>query len=111
MKRHVAAVVLLGLMGVTLWAYQGAPMITTVEPDTGKAGDAVSAKGTNLDKSKVSELYLTDEKNDTKIAMTSQTDGEIKFTIPKLAAGRYHLMVLTANKSSMIEQPVILTVE
>ncbi len=111
MKRHVAVVMLLGLVGVTLWAYQGSPMITTVEPDTGKAGDAVSAKGTNLDKSKVSELYLTDDKNDTKAVVTTQSDSEIKFMIPKMAAGRYHLMVLTANKASMIEQPVILTVE
>ncbi len=110
MTRRVA-VVLAGMLAMPVWAFQSTPSITTVEPDTAKTGDTASAKGDNLDKTKVSEFYLTDDKTDTKVAIAEQSEKEIKFKVPKLPAGRYHLMVLTANKASMLEQPVILTVE
>lgn len=96
---------------VALYAFQAMPRCTAIEPDTGKAGDAISAKGEYLDKKYVSEVYLTTGTKDTKVTISEQTESEIKFKIPQIAAGRYHLSVLTANKASMIEQPVVLTVE
>lgn len=92
------------------WGFQGSPSITTVEPESGKAGTAVTAKGTNLASAAVAELYLTDGKNDTKVTIASQTAEEIKFTVPKMAPGAYHLMVLTGNRASMLEEPVVFTV-
>ncbi|MDQ6760942.1 MAG: hypothetical protein M3Z32_13905 [Acidobacteriota bacterium] len=92
-------------------AFDGFSRVASVEPDTGKVGTSASAKGENLDKSKIGELYLTDGKNDIKAKITEQSDSEIKFTVPKLEAGRYRLMLLTAKKDSMIEQPVVFTVE
>ncbi len=111
MKRCLIALLLMTVLTASGWAFQGFARISSVEPDTGKAGDAASAKGESLDKSKVGELYFTDGKNDTKATITEQTETEIKFKVPKMAAGRYHLMLLTAKKDSMIEQPVIFTVE
>jgi IPT/TIG domain len=96
---------------VAVFAFEGFSKLTSVEPDTGKVGDAVSAKGENLEKSKIGELYLTDGKNDVKAAITEQSETEIKFKVPKIAAGRYRLMLLTAKKDSLIEQPVVFTVE
>jgi hypothetical protein len=97
---------------MALVAFEGFPRVTTVEPDSGKVGDIVSAKGENLDKASTGELYLTDGSKDTKVEIAEQTDKEIKFKVPADAkAGRYHLLVLTANKTSMIEQPVIFTVQ
>lgn len=87
------------------------PRCTSLEPDTGKKGDTVSAKGENLGKSGIAELYLTDGKNDTKVVISAESDTEIKFTVPDMKAGRYHLLVLTANRASLIEQPVVFTVE
>jgi hypothetical protein len=44
--------------------------------------------------------------------ITEQTETEVKFKVPEnIKAGRYHLMVLTADKKSFIEQPVVFTVE
>jgi hypothetical protein len=43
--------------------------------------------------------------------MAEQSDSEIKFKVPQIKPGRYHLAILTANKASIIEQPVVLTVE
>lgn len=104
-------VVVLLAAAVGLYAFQAMPRCTAVDPDTGKTGDSISAKGENLDKKYVAEVYLTDGSHDTKVTVSQQTDSEIKFTVPQMKAGRYHLMVLTANKASMIEQPVVLTVE
>jgi hypothetical protein len=48
---------------------------------------------------------------DTKVAVTEQSSDKIKFQVPRIKPGRYHLAFLTANKASIIEQPVVLTVE
>ncbi|MGH9647070.1 MAG: IPT/TIG domain-containing protein [Bryobacteraceae bacterium] len=104
---------LLILVAVTIpfFGFDNFARVSTVEPDTAKVGDSATAKGENLDKTNVGELYLTNGKNDVKAKITSQSGTEIQFTVPKVEAGRYHLMILTANKASMIEQPVVLTVE
>jgi len=111
MKRYLALLVLCSLAILSLAAYDGFSKLVSVEPDTGKEGDVVSAKGENLDKSKIGQLFLTDGTKDTQATITEQSDSEIKFKIPKIAPGRYHLMLLTANKASLIEQPVVITVE
>ncbi len=82
--------------------------ITAVEPDSGKAGEIALAKGENLDKDVVADLYLTDGKNDTKVVITERSADSIKFKIPQMKAGRYRLM--TASKTAMVEQPVIFEV-
>ncbi|HVT91853.1 MAG TPA: IPT/TIG domain-containing protein [Bryobacteraceae bacterium] len=110
MKRRTVVVFLLGLATGTVWAFQGSPSVTIVDPDTGKVGDAVTAKGANLGKSHVAEVYLTDNKKDTKLEVIEQTDEAIKFKVPTLAPGRYRVLVLTANRASLIEEPVIFTV-
>jgi hypothetical protein len=95
-----------------LVSFAGFPRVTTVEPDTGKVGDIISAKGENLDKSSIGEVYLTDGSHDLKMQITEQTETEVKFKVPEnVKAGRYHLMVLTTDKKSLIEQPVVFTVE
>jgi hypothetical protein len=82
--------------------------VTSVEPDSGKVGEVATAKGENLDKDVVADLYLTDGKNDTKVVITERGGDAIKFKIPQIKAGRYRLM--TGSKTSMIEQPVVFEV-
>jgi len=98
-------------MAVVLFAFQATPRCTAVDPDSGKKGDTITAKGENLGKSSIAEIYLTDGQKDTKVTISDESDTEVKFTVPEIKAGRYHLLVLTANKASLIEQPVVLTVE
>jgi hypothetical protein len=116
MKRFLIPLLFLITLAGTLcafqnFAFQNFSRVASVEPDTGKVGDEASAKGENLAKSKIGELYLTDGKNDVKAAIIEQSDTEIKFKIPKIEPGRYRLMLVTAKKDSMIEQPVVITVE
>ena len=96
---------------VSLLAFQAMPRCTSLEPDTGKKGDTISAKGEFLDKKNMAEVYLTDGAKDFPVKISEQTGTEIKFTVPAIKPGRYHLAVLTAKKDSLIEQPVVFTVE
>src|SRR5258707_15784151 len=83
---------------VGLLAFQAMPRCTSLEPDTGKKGDTISAKGENLDKKSIAEMYLVDGSKDIPVKMSAQTETEIKFTVPAIKPGRYHLAVLTAKK-------------
>jgi hypothetical protein len=106
----LSSALLLTVSGV-LWAFQGYPRCTVVDPDTAKTGDTVNMTCANVDKTTVADLYLTDGKVDTKIAIMEHIEDKIKFQVPRIKPGRYHIALLTANKASMIEQPVVLTVE
>jgi hypothetical protein len=87
------------------------PRITTVEPDTAKVGDLVSAKGQEMDNANVDMLYLTDGVNDFKCEMVEQTATAIKFKVPgTIKPGRWALMVRT-KKGQLVEEPVKLTVK
>lgn len=104
-------VVTLLCIAVALYAFQALPRCTSVDPDTAKVGDVISVKGENLDKKSSADVYLTDGSKDTKAAISEQSESEIKFKVPQIKPGRYHLAILTANKASIIEQPVVLTIE
>lgn len=103
--------------GLTAFAQQVLPKMTTVEPASGKAGDEITVTGENLEKKQVAKVYLTDGaadgKNDVLVDLTEQTPTTLKFKIPaKATAGRFALMLLTTGKEpKLIEQPVKLTVE
>jgi hypothetical protein len=107
----ISSLLLAGGLAGTLAAFQGSPRCTAVDPDTAKTGDTVNATCENVNKSTVADLYLTDGKDDTKIAVKEQTADKITFQVPRIKPGRYHIALLTANKASIIEQPVVLTVE
>ncbi len=91
----------------------GMPMISSVEPNAGKAGDLLTVQGSNLDRSSVAALFLTDGTNDIKVSIIEQNTTTITFKIPAEAKpGRFALMVLTPGKSpKLIEEPVKITVE
>jgi len=98
-------------MAIMLVAFDAVPRCTSVDPDTGKKGDLITAKGENLGKTGIAELYLTNGTKDTKVDISDQSDVEVKFKIPEIPAGRYRLLILTANRASLVEQPVVVTVE
>jgi hypothetical protein len=91
------------------------PRMTSVEPANGKVGDEVVVSGANLQKDIVQKVYLTDGKNDIEVAVSAQTEKELKFKIPAKATGRLSLMILTHAKDpkdqKLIEQPVKVQVD
>src|SRR6476646_5520351 len=83
----------LTLAAIVLCAQQTMPRMTSVEPDTGKAGDIMTVSGEHLGKGEVVELYLTDGKKDQKVQVTEQAATAIKFKVPeKVTPGRFALM-------------------
>jgi hypothetical protein len=94
-------------------AQSGSPRVETAEPDTGKPGAVLAINGDNLEKAGVTDVFLTDGKNDIKVAVTEQSAKVIKFKIPDaVKPGRYSIMLLTGGKEpKYLEQPVKVTVE
>lgn len=89
------------------------PMMRTVTPETVKAGEVATVSGEFLDKSRVADLFLTNDQGDIKVQILEQSASEIKFKVPaKVAPGRYKLLVLLADiEPKLIEEPARLTVE
>ncbi len=90
------------------------PIIKVVEPDTAKAGDEVKVTGTNLSKTWVVQVYLTQGDKTIKVKVTEQTDTEVKFNVPEsVKAGRFGIAVLTTggDDARIIDEPVFLSVE
>ena len=113
MKRSLSLVIVLALvLPLLVLAGSGVPMMRSLDKDEALRGDTVTVSGENLGKANISELYLTDGKNDIKLDIVEQTDAAIKFTVgQKVKFGRYSLMILTAGAQPMfIEQPVKLNV-
>jgi hypothetical protein len=108
-------VALLLLAASAACAQQAMPRMTSVEPQNGKTGDVIVVSGENLQKDAVAKVYLTDGKNDIEVAISDQTEKELKFKIPAKATGRLSLMILTNSKDAkdqkLIEQPVKVQVD
>ncbi|MBL8174393.1 MAG: hypothetical protein JNK48_06980 [Bryobacterales bacterium] len=111
--RNYSQIVVCFLIVCALVFAQGMPKMSGVEPATVKVSGESTVSGENLDKSSVSEVYLTDGKDDVKLPIVQQTAASIKFRVPAgTKPGRYSLMLLTAGADpKLIEQPVKLTVE
>lgn len=110
---YVAILIALFAMPIRGWAAGDMPLISSVEPQSARPGDSVTAQGSSLGPESVSALYLTDGTNDTKVEILAQTSTSLKFRVPtSISPGRLSLMVLTnAKEPRLLEEPVKLTVE
>ena len=83
------------------------PMMSSVDPASGQAGDVMIVAGIYLDASFVRELYLTAGGVDLKVEIIEQSATAIHFKIPATAKpGRYCLTVLTTEEPArLLEQP------
>jgi hypothetical protein len=108
------AVLLLALASPPRGATPGQlPMMSSIEPASGKIGDVITVRGSYLGKDTVAALYLTDGTIDTKVTIVQQSADAIQFKIPAgVKPGRLALMVLTSGTDpKLIEEPVKITVE
>ena len=107
------AILLVGFARPTNGAPGDLPMISSVEPQSGKAGDLLTARGASLGPESVAAVYLTDGKADFKTTILEQSAVTVKFKIPQgVKPGRFALMVLTSGPDArLIEEPVKVTIE
>lgn len=88
---------------------QGAPQVTAVDPAAGKVNDTITVSGDNLGKASVSSVYLSDDKNDYKATIVSQTDDKIAMKVPQVKPGDYNISIQVGDK--LFIKPVRFKVE
>ena len=89
-------------------------MIDSVDPTTAKAGDVVTATGTDIGSEQVTEVYLTSGGTDLKVEVVEQTAKSLKFKVPAaIKAGRWALLinVKQGEGRALMELPVKITVK
>jgi hypothetical protein len=114
MRSAAPAVVMASLLMLSLVTIARATSLDSVDPATAKAGDVVTATGSDVGAAQVSELYLTSGSTDLKVEITEQTDKSIKFKVPAaIKPGRWALMinVKSGDRATLLELPVKITVE
>ena len=70
---------------------QGNPRVATADPATGKVDDTITLTGENLGKANVTDVFLSDDKNDFKAAVVDQANEKITMKVPKVKAGNYNV--------------------
>jgi len=95
-------------LGLLLFA-QGAPLVTAVDPSSGKVNDTVTVAGENLGKGTVSALFLSDDKTDYKATLVEQNEEKMVMKVPHVRPGRYNISLQAGN--AIYIQPVRFTVE
>jgi hypothetical protein len=88
---------------------QNAPQVTGVDPDSGKVNDTVTVSGSNLGKTTVSSVFLSDDKNDYKAVIVEQSDDKITMKVPQVKPGEYNVSVQVGDK--LFIKPVKFKVE
>ena len=104
----LVAAALLTLLGPLLFA-QGSPLVTGVDPSSGKVNDTVTVAGENLGKDTVSAVFLSDDKTDHKATLIEQNAEKIVMKVPQVRPGRYNISVQKGN--AIYIQPVRFTVQ
>lgn len=101
------------LLFLTLAAPLAAQTMDTVHPDSGKVGAVLRIQGTELSKTKVDSLYLSDQTLDMMVKVLKQSDDSIEFRIPpSVKPGKFQLVIKTAGKEPrLLEQPLYIKVE
>ena len=88
---------------------QGSPLVTGVDPSSGKVNDTVTVAGENLGKGNVSAVFLSDDKTDYKATLIEQNEEKIVMKVPHVKPGRYSISIQTGN--AIYIQPVRFTVQ
>ena len=96
------------LLASSLVFSQGSPKITGVDPATGKVNDSVTVSGSNLEKSTVAAVFLSDDKTDYKAAIVEQAADKIVMKVPQVKPGSYNVSIQVGT--GILIEPVRFTV-
>ncbi len=88
---------------------QGSPHVTAVDPPSGKPNDMITVSGEDLEKTHVSAVFLSDDKDDHKAVVVTQTADKIMIKVPEVKAGDYNISIQSG--SAILIEPVRFTVQ
>lgn len=83
--------------------------MASVDPASGKPNDTVTVSGEMLERSHVSAVFLSDDKDDHKAVVVSQAADKITIKIPEVKPGDYNVSIQSGN--AIFIQPVRFTVQ
>jgi len=83
--------------------------VASVDPASGKPNDTVTVSGEMLERSHVSAVFLSDDKDDHKAVVVSQAADKITIKIPEVKPGDYNVSIQSGN--AIFIQPVRFTVQ
>jgi len=81
-----------------------------VTPAEVRTGDIVTVEGETLDAAHLKEIYLTDRKEQVEIEIISQGAKFLRFKMPKVDPGRWHIAIRLVRDDMFLEEPVFVTV-
>jgi hypothetical protein len=93
---------------ITLVFAQSSPVVSSVDPSSGKVSDEITISGQSLGKGSVSSVFLSDDKSDYKATIVSQADDKIVMKVPSVKPGDYNVSIQVADKIMIM--PVRFTV-
>ena len=83
--------------------------MASVDPASGKPNDTVTVSGEMLERSHVSAVFLSDDKDDHKAVVVPQAADKITIKIPEVKPGDYNVSIQSGN--AIFIQPVRFTVQ
>ena len=87
-----------------------ATVMDKVTPAEVRTGDIVTVEGETLDAAHLKEIYLTDRKEQVEIEIISQGAKFLRFKMPKVDPGRWHIAIRLVRDDMFLEEPVFVTV-
>ena len=72
------------------WAQAPSPKVTGVAPLEAKVGDEITLTGENLGKGVVKAVYVSDDKEDFRATIVSQSADQIVIKVPAVKPGTYN---------------------
>ena len=97
------------LLTTSLALSQAAPKITGVDPGMGKVNDNITISGSNLEKTSVAAVFLSDDKMDYKATIVEQAADKIVMKVPQVKPGSYNVSIQVGN--GILIEPVRFTVQ
>lgn len=86
-----------------------ATVMDKVTPAEVRAGDMVTVEGETLDAAHVKEVYLTDRKDQVEVEVISQGAKFLRFKMPSVEPGRWHIAIKLVREDMFLEEPVFVT--
>jgi len=87
-----------------------ATVMEKVTPAEVRAGDIVNVQGESLDAAHLKAVFLTDRKDEIEVDIIAQGANYLRFKMPDIAPGKYHIAIKLVREDMFLEEPVFIIV-
>lgn len=87
-----------------------ATVMERVTPAEARPGDIVTVSGETLDAAHLKAIVLTDRKDDFDVEIVAQSLKTLRFKVPQVPPGKYHIAIRLVKDDMFLEEPVFIIV-